>query len=125
MHVRSLAFVTFVRITLVLLYHQDLHRQNGVLALGHLHKRKVRELKTSVVLPQEVVVNVRGVLVVVVVKSLELVVSRRGVDHLLNAVGILIATAVASNDVNLPQSLETATSPAVLALTTCLDKIIR
>lgn len=125
MHVCCLSLVTFEGETLVLLDHQDLHRQNGVLALGHLDKGEIRELQTSVVLPQEVVVDVRSVLVVVVVEGIEPVVSRGDVEDLLNAVGVLSTTTVASNDMNLPQPLEAPTSPAVLALTTRLDKIVR
>ena len=121
MHVCCLSLVTFEGETLVLLDHQDLHRQNGVLALGHLDKGEIRELQTSVVLPQEVVVDVRSVLVVVVVEGIEPVVSRGDVEDLLNAVGVLSTTTVASNDMDLPQPLETPTSPAVLALTTRLD----
>ena len=82
-------------------------------------------MQTSVVLPEEVVVHVGGVLVVVVIKGLELVISRRDVDDLLDTVGVFSTTTMASNDMNFPQPLETPTSPAVLALTTCLDKIIR
>jgi hypothetical protein len=125
LHVACLAFVTFEGIALVLLDHQDLHRENGILALGHLDEWKVRELQASVVLPQEVVVNVGSVLFVVVIERLELVIPRRDVEDLLDAVGVLRTTAVTSDDMNLPQSLETSTSPAVLALTTCLDKVIR
>jgi hypothetical protein len=71
-HVRGLAFVTFEGVALVLLDLEKLHGKKGVLALGHLHDRKVGELKAGVVLLEEVLVDGRSVFLAVVTESIEL-----------------------------------------------------